>query len=118
MTERTVSTATITTIEPARIILRLCKHWGHKFPVSYDDTQGRIELPLGLCLLTAGDGKLTARLEGVSGADMARFEEVVAPGIGGASLHELPWVSSASLACSGSRNWPRRCNQCRRRGRP
>jgi len=78
MTERTVSTATITTIEPARIILRLCKHWGHKFPVSYDDTQGRIELPLGLCLLTAGDGKLTARLEGVSGADMARFEEVVA----------------------------------------
>ncbi|WP_423459273.1 DUF2218 domain-containing protein [Ottowia sp. VDI28] len=78
MTERTVSTATITTVEPARIILRLCKHWGHKFPVSYDDRQGRIELPLGLCLLAAGEGQLTARLEGAPGADMARFEEVVA----------------------------------------
>lgn len=78
MTERTLSTAIITTVEPARIILRLCKHWGHKFPVSYDDAQGRIELPLGLCLLTAGEGKLTARLEGIPGADMARFEEVVA----------------------------------------
>ena len=28
-----ISTATIVTAEPARIILRLCKHWGHKWPV-------------------------------------------------------------------------------------
>lgn len=74
----TISTATSTTAEPARTILRLCKHWGHKFPVQYDDTQGRIELPFGLCLLTAGDRQLTARLEGLPDADMARFEEVVA----------------------------------------
>jgi hypothetical protein len=73
-----ISTATITTVEPARIILRLCKHWGHKFPVSHDDTQGRIELPMGLCLLTAGPGQLTARLEGLPDADMDRFEQVVA----------------------------------------
>ncbi|NLX16856.1 MAG: DUF2218 domain-containing protein, partial [Ramlibacter sp.] len=31
------STAEIATIEPARIILRLCKHWGHKFAVRYDE---------------------------------------------------------------------------------
>ena len=73
-----VSTATIATVEPARIIARLCKHWGHKFAVTHDDAQGRIELPLGLCRLTAGDGHLTARLQGVPGADMARFEQVVA----------------------------------------
>ena len=73
-----ISTATITTAEPARIILRLCKHWGHKFAVSYDDTQGRIELPGGLCLLTAGEGQLSVRLEGVPGVDMDRFEQVVA----------------------------------------
>lgn len=76
--EPLVSIATIATVEPARIILRLCKHWGHKFPVSYDDTQGRIELPMGVCLLTAGQGQLVARLEGVPGADMGRFEEVLA----------------------------------------
>ncbi|MDO5625268.1 MAG: DUF2218 domain-containing protein [Pseudomonadota bacterium] len=73
-----ISTATISTVEPARIILRLCKHWGHKFAVAHDDTQGRIELPLGVCLLRAGEGQLIARLEGVPGADMARFEQVVA----------------------------------------
>lgn len=79
MTEQThVSTATITTVEPARIILRLCKHWSHKHPTSWDERQGRIELPMGLCLLSAGDGQLALRLEGKPGADMAHFEQVVA----------------------------------------
>ena len=73
-----ISSATITTVEPARIILRLCKHWGHKFPVSYDDAQGRIELPLGQCLLSAGEGQLGVRLEGVPDADRVRFEQGVA----------------------------------------
>ena len=36
------STASIATVEPARIILRLCKHWGHKWPVQYDEQHGRI----------------------------------------------------------------------------
>ena len=73
-----ISTATITTVEPARIILRLCKHWGHKFPVSHDEQQGRIELPFGLCLLHAGEGVLSARLEALPDADLDRFEQVVA----------------------------------------
>ncbi len=42
-----ISSATITTVEPARIILRLAKHWGHKFEVSYDDARGRVALPFG-----------------------------------------------------------------------
>ena len=73
-----ISTATIVTAEPARIILRLCKHWGHKWPVQYDEQQGRIELPLGVVHLRAGAERLTARLEALSGADIDRFEQVVA----------------------------------------
>lgn len=72
------STATIATAEPARIILRLCKHWGHKFDVAYDDVQGRVDLPMGLCLMQAGEGQLRFRLEGAPDADMGRFEQVVA----------------------------------------
>lgn len=73
-----VATATITTAEPARIILRLCKHWGHKFAVSYDDTQGRVELPPALLRMQAGEGQLTFRIEAQPGADIARLEQVVA----------------------------------------
>lgn len=74
----TTSVATIATAEPARIILRLCKHWGHKFAVSLDERQGRVDLPLGACLMRAGDGELLFRLQGAPGADMDKFEQVVA----------------------------------------
>ena len=77
-THPAATTATITTAEPARIILRLCKHWGHKFTVSYDDAQGRIEFPEALCLMTAGDGQLTFRIEAPPQADIAQLEQVVA----------------------------------------
>lgn len=74
----TISTATIASAEPARIILRLAKHWGHKWPVQYDEQQGRIELPMGVVRLQAGAGELGVRLEGAPEADMDRFEQVVA----------------------------------------
>ena len=77
-TSTAVTTATITTVEPARIILRLCKHWGHKFAVSYDDIQGRVELPSALLLMRAGDGQLSFRVETQPDADIARLEQVVA----------------------------------------
>ena len=64
--------------EPARIILRLCKHWGHKWPVQYDEQHGRIELPMGTVHLQAGEGRLTARLDAAPDADLDRFEQVVA----------------------------------------
>lgn len=73
-----ISTATIASTEPAHIIRRLCKHWGHKFVVDYDETRGRVELPFGLCLLTAGAGELTVRLEAAPDIAMDRFELVVA----------------------------------------
>ena len=73
-----IATATITTVEPARIILRLCKHWGHKFPVSYDDAQGRVELSNALLLMRAGEGQLSLRIEAQPDADIARLEQVVA----------------------------------------
>ena len=40
------SIAQVTTDTPQRLITRLCKHWGHKFPVQFDDRQGQIELSI------------------------------------------------------------------------
>ena len=76
--DHAVATATITTAEPARIILRLCKHWGHKFNVSYDDTQGRVELTDAVLSMTVGDGQLHLRIEAPAGAGIARLADVVA----------------------------------------
>ncbi len=41
---------------------RLCKHWGHTFPLILSAQQGEIELPLGVCRLHRVD-MLTVRLE-------------------------------------------------------
>ena len=60
-----LSFAHIACANPGRLINRLCKHWGHKFPVELDDALGRIECvavrmnpstwstPTAACALTA-----------------------------------------------------------------
>lgn len=72
------STVQIETSNPSRLIRRLCKHWSHKFEVSFDDQQGRIAFGEAQCLLTAGDGSLTAEVQTEDEAQLTRMETVVA----------------------------------------
>jgi hypothetical protein len=72
------SLASVPTASAARYMTQLCKHWAHKFPVAFDETSGRIELPLGLCHLTAGPGVLGLALEAQDEAGLTRLEDVVA----------------------------------------
>ncbi|MBA1249759.1 DUF2218 domain-containing protein [Pseudomonas luteola] len=73
----TISTARITTAPPSRYITRLCKHWGHKFEVTFDEQKGLIQFPAGTCQLEARDGVLLAKIEFPS-EDLEKMEEVVA----------------------------------------
>jgi uncharacterized protein len=72
------STVQIQTADPSRLIRRLCKHWSHKFEVNYDDQQGQIALGETQCVLTAGEGSLTARLKTEDQTQLERMETVVA----------------------------------------
>ena len=73
-----VSTAQIATENPQRLITRLCKHWGHKFPVSHDERQGEIELSLGHCLLKVHENGLQVRLQAADEEQIQRLQQVVA----------------------------------------
>lgn len=42
-----------TTENAQRYLGTLCKHFGHKVPVTYEPGSGRIELPFGQCELRA-----------------------------------------------------------------
>lgn len=68
------SNAKVQTQDAQRLINRLCRHWGHKYPVKQEEGFGEIELARGMCRLYAGD-VLTVELEGES--EMPRFQEVV-----------------------------------------
>ena len=72
------SSVRIQTSNPSRLIRRLCKHWGHKFEVNFDDQHGRIALGETTCLLEAGEGSLKAELQAADEAQLSRMEGVVA----------------------------------------
>jgi hypothetical protein len=79
MSEQTdiqVTVAVIETAQPERLMKRLCKHWGHKFPVEVSEQLGSIELPLGICRMTCTD---SLKVELHSDAEqMATLQQVVA----------------------------------------
>jgi hypothetical protein len=77
------STARAATASGRRYMIQLCKHWGHKFEVSFDDEKGHIALPAGPLDMTADAEGLTLvldvpeetldRLEGVVTEHLNRF---------------------------------------------
>lgn len=72
------SRAIVPTANASRYLQQLCKHWGHKFEVTFDATVGRVALPFGPVELTAADDALdvVCRIEG--DGDLARMQQVVA----------------------------------------
>lgn len=72
------SSAVVLTDTPARYISRLCKHFAHKIPISFDEQQGRIEFNAGLATLKAEDQSLRLQVESASSDDLKRLQDVVA----------------------------------------
>lgn len=70
------SRAIVPTASASRYLQQLCKHWAHKFDVSFDPHQGRIALPFGPVTLVASDDALevTCTIEGEG--DLARMQQV------------------------------------------
>ena len=52
-------TAAFTTELASRYLQQLCKHFAHKVPATFDQTQGAVTFPQGQCRLEASDGMLT-----------------------------------------------------------
>jgi uncharacterized protein len=72
------SIADVPTTNASRYLRQLCRHWSHKFPVEFNDEQGRIELPAAVCTLNADPEKLSVELAMKDGEGQERIEQVVA----------------------------------------
>ncbi len=70
------SIAEAPTTHAARYMTQLCKHWGHKFPVSFDQENGRVELPSGPLTMHAEPDRLKLVLE-ADPASLPRMQNVV-----------------------------------------
>lgn len=69
--------ADVTTENASRYLQQLCKHWGHKFEVSFDPQHGTIRLDTSKLTLDAKDGHLLMKLENDDPATLARHTGVV-----------------------------------------
>ena len=90
-----VSTADVVTTHAVSYMKQLCRHWAHKFPVTFDEESGRIELNQTLCLLNPSPDLLKVRLELEDDADQDRMERVVAEHLQRFGFREelvFPWT--------------------------
>jgi uncharacterized protein len=79
------SIAHVSTTKPTPYLKQLCKHFGHRNEVTFDDERGEIHLPSGICALdatasetltltaTAADAESLEALERVIGVHLERF---------------------------------------------
>lgn len=72
------SSTSVRTQNGGRYLKRLCKHWSHKFDVSYTDEEGRV--PFGddrFCTFKASPESLAIEIEAPDQEAIARLEQVV-----------------------------------------
>lgn len=72
------SMAIVPTTHASRYLQQLCKHWSHKFDVTFDAHRGHVPLPLGSADLAADEAALTVTCAVAQGGDLERIQAVVA----------------------------------------
>ena len=72
------SIAQVTTVSASRYLQQLCRHWGHRFPVSFDESQGSVAFDGTTCLFQAAAEQLIITLETTGEDTLERMEGVVA----------------------------------------
>lgn len=66
------------TPDAARVMRRLCRHWGHKFAVRFDDTSGEIQMNDVKLAMWVDPDRLRIALENPAGEIPERLPGVVA----------------------------------------
>lgn len=82
--------ATVKTAHASRYLQQLCKHWSHRFEVSFTAETGEVALPLGKLRLEAGESGLRVVLDPVSDGEVAKMKEVVTSHLNRFAFREAP----------------------------
>jgi hypothetical protein len=69
--------AIIPTTHASRYLQQLCKHWSHRFEVTFDPAQGVVRMPTATCLFGAEPDRLVLRLESEDVPALPRLCDVV-----------------------------------------
>ena len=84
-----------------RYLGTLCKHFGHKVPVTQSQGSGRIELPFGQCELRAEETGLGLTALASDGAQLDRTIQVISSHLDRFAFRENPdltWTNEGAKA--------------------
>ncbi|WP_323771709.1 DUF2218 domain-containing protein [Antarctobacter sp.] len=73
-----------------RYLGTLCKHFGHKVPVRHDKGTGQIELPFGLCVLSADETGLALSVEASDKSQLDKTIKVISSHLERFAFRENP----------------------------
>ena len=71
------STAHVQTAEAARYMKQLCRHFAHRVPAVFDESEGTVTFEFGECQLQAGPAELLLRANAPDPASLERLEQVI-----------------------------------------
>lgn len=93
------STADVATGSASRYLQQLCKHWGHRFPVTFDPQRGDIDFGEGRSVsLSASGTSLAVTVRDREEAGLGKLEQVVADHLRRFAFREtleFDWVREA-----------------------
>jgi hypothetical protein len=69
--------ARVPTAHASRYLQQLCKHWGHRYPVSYDAQRGTIDFSAARCSFEAEPAVLVLTIESADPAVLPGTAEIV-----------------------------------------
>jgi uncharacterized protein len=90
--------ANVITPQASRLLRRLCKHWSHRFEVTFDDMHGVIDFGTSQCELTASGTHLLVNVTLSENENVEQMEEVIADHlkrVGGDDALIIEWHRSA-----------------------
>ena len=82
-----------TTENAERYLGTLCKHFGHKVPVTFEPAFGRIELPFGQCTLSAESAGLGLTATAADKPDLDKTVAVITSHLERFAFRENPALS-------------------------
>jgi len=89
------STGRIETASASRYLQQLCKHWAHKFDVTFDESQGTVPFPNGaIARLSADPEGLTIAIDAPDPEALERMKTVVVEHLDRFAFREAPLAAN------------------------
>lgn len=82
--------AAVPTTSASRYLQQLCKHWAHRFPVTFDALRGDVRLAAARVILSAEPEQLKVDLQVDSLDDLPRMKAVLAQHLNRFAFREAP----------------------------